>query len=79
MDDTQITYSLLFLSPIYIIISVPPLLHADIIAPGTILCAVSPVSRSSAGVYYIILIPSKEILWKGEEIQLAKGMGLYTA
>lgn len=70
-------WSLLFLSPFHVIISAPPLPQADIIAPRTpILCAVSPVRRSSAEVHYIILIPSKETLWQSGEIQLAKGMDL---
>lgn len=71
-------WSLLFLSPFQVIISVSLLLQADVIAPGTpILCAASPVRRSSAEVHYIILIPSEEILWQSGEIQLAKGMDLY--
>lgn len=38
----------------------------------------SPVRRSSVEVHCIILIPSKEILWQSGEIQLGKGMDLYT-
>lgn len=76
--DYLLQWSLLFLSPIHVIISVSLLLQADIIAPGAlILCAVSPVRRSSAEVHYILWIPSKEILWQSGEIQLAKGMDLY--
>lgn len=73
-------WSLLFLSPFHIIISVISLLlQAGITAPGSsILCAVSPVRRSSVEVHCIILIPSKEIPWQSGEIQLGKGMDSYS-
>lgn len=73
-------WSLLFLSPFHIIISV-----ISLPLPGRYNCTrfthflcFSPVRRSSVEVHCIILIPSKEILWQSGEIQLGKGMDLYT-